>query len=90
MYRMFPKCPFGTLCRYVHPPCKYGSQCLRPNCAYGHSAEAFVDCKLGFSCPRKKPDSEDPCPFRHPQELCMFRTSCKNPSIIFSFYFKFF
>jgi len=73
-------CPFGpTLCRYIHPPCKFGSRCTRPDCAYSHPREALIDCRNGYSCPQK-----ETCIYRHPPEACIFTPKCRNQFCTFS------
>jgi len=70
----FPNCPFGSNCRYIHPPCKYTDRCSRPGCPYAHSGFSMIDCKNGFACP----DKGSTCPYRHPGIACKFALLCKN------------
>jgi hypothetical protein len=73
-------CTFGpTLCRYIHPPCKFGSRCSRPDCVYSHPREALIDCRNGYSCPQK-----ETCIYRHPPEACIFSPKCRNQVCTFS------
>jgi len=73
-------CPFGpTLCRYIHPPCKFGTRCSRPDCVYSHPREALIDCRNGYSCPQK-----EICIYRHPPEACIFTPKCRNQVCTFS------
>jgi len=72
--QLFPKCPYGKDCRYIHPdiPCKYGSICQRLNCSYSHPRKIKAPCKHGFSCKEKT----STCGFIHPPELCRYKFYC--------------
>jgi len=71
--RYFPNCPYGNLCVYIHPSCKYLGRCSRPNCMYYHPVQNKTDCKNGFACP-----NQTECQFRHPLVGCKFGRTCKN------------
>jgi hypothetical protein len=38
LFSHFPNCAYGSECLYIHPPCRFGSTCARPDCPYLHSS----------------------------------------------------
>ena len=75
--RNFPNCAHGKDCLYIHPtlPCKYGSGCVRPNCAFTHPPPLLATtlllpaqlksaqrkpCRNGFAC------TVENCKYAHP------------------------
>jgi hypothetical protein len=80
---VFPNCPNGENCLFVHPrvPCLYGSLCLRRGCSYTHPARHNAPCNKGFACPEKLTT----CGFIHPALACRYGTSCnKGPTCVYS------
>jgi len=73
-------CTFGpTMCRYIHPVCKFGPRCTRPDCVYTHPRESLIDCRNGYSCTQK-----ESCIYRHPAEACNFNPKCRNQVCTYS------
>eukprot|EP00042_Codosiga_hollandica_P054959 m.756736 g.756736 ORF g.756736 m.756736 type:complete len:704 (-) comp59018_c0_seq47:2010-4121(-) len=59
----FPKCEFGSNCRFLHPSisCKFAENCSNPTCNYTHAppAPASIQCRYDPGCKNKA------CPFQH-------------------------
>ncbi|VDO04572.1 unnamed protein product [Rodentolepis nana] len=84
--KSFPNCRYGTRCLYIHPPCRYGSQCSRLDCAFTHPSKQTdtvstpptpkIICRYYPHC--KMPPGT--CPYFHPSSmpLCRFGPSCLN------------
>eukprot|EP00033_Pygsuia_biforma_P000462 GCRY01000548.1.p1 GENE.GCRY01000548.1~~GCRY01000548.1.p1 ORF type:complete len:376 (+),score=68.58 GCRY01000548.1:171-1298(+) len=89
--RLFPNCPHGKNCLYIHPAieCRFGAKCTNPKCNFIHphpvrlsqkalSGGSQVPCKFGANC-IKRPH----CPFSHPP-ACRFGAKCTNKTCTFT------
>ncbi|KAM7541046.1 hypothetical protein Aperf_G00000020296 [Anoplocephala perfoliata] len=83
--KSFPNCRYGSRCLYIHPPCRYGAQCSRPDCAFSHIkqvADVFPSPLPSKLVCRYYPHCKMPpgaCPFFHPSTpVCRFGAACLN------------